>query len=191
MASVDENKFITAVWAPGAVTANASTDMPANYPEIEQLLGGVHIASVGGAYTATNLGVKATTATPGAGYISPVDGNSFRIGTECINTTKLVVCYKAVSAINDNKYVTAMWAPGAVAIDTAMDLPSYYPEIDQIIGGVQLAQAVDVVTSITLAGAVPTTTLGTGYVSKVDGNSIKMGDENDTSDIVVLNYRTV
>ena len=191
MASVDETKLITAAWAPGAVTANAITNLPANYPEIEQLLGGLHLASTGGAYTATDLAVKATTATPGAGYISPVDGNSFRLGTTGTTTTKLVIVYKAVSAVNDNKYVTAHWAPGAVAIDTAFDIPAIYPEIDQIIGGVQLAQSTDDLTTIVLAGSVPAGTLGTGKVSKVDGNSIKMGDENDTSDLVTLVYKAV
>ncbi|MBU0598936.1 hypothetical protein KKF61_08200 [Patescibacteria group bacterium] len=191
MASIDEIKFVTAFYAPGAVTANASTDLPANYPEMEQLLGGLHITSTGGAFTATTLTAIAYSATPGAGNIALVDGNSFRIGTACDTKTKLVLVYKAVSNVNDKKLVTAIWCPGAVAIDTAMDMPTYYPEIEQIIGGVQLAQSIDDLTSITLAGAVPTTTLGTGYVSKVDGNSIKMGDENDTSDMVILTYRAV
>lgn len=191
MASVDKNKIITAVWAPGAVTANASTDMPANYPEIEELLGGLHITSTGGDFTGTTLTAIATTATPGAGNISPVDGNSFRIGTECDTKTKLVLVYKAVSVVNDSKFVTAMWLPGTVSADTEMDLPSYYPEIDQIVGGVQLAQATDDLTTIALTGAAPAGTLGSGNVSKVDGNSIKMGDANATPDIAILIYKAV
>ena len=30
MASIDKTNIVTAMWAPGAVTANASTDLPAN-----------------------------------------------------------------------------------------------------------------------------------------------------------------
>lgn len=191
MASIDNNKIITAIWAPGAVSANDATNMPANYPEIEQILGGLHIASTGGDFTGTDLTAIATTATPGAGNISPVDGNSFRIGTECTTTTKLVVVYKAVSAVNPNRYMTAMWWPGIVADDTDIDLPSYYPEIEEIIGGVQLAQSTDDLTSITLTGAVPTTTLAGGDVSKTDGNTIKMGDANASPDIVILIYKAV
>ena len=191
MASVDNNKIITAIWAPGAVTANASTDMPANYPEIEELLGGLHIASTGGDFTGTELTAIATTATPGAGNISLVDGNSFRIGTECTTTTKLVLVYRAVSAVNPNKIMTAMWLPDIVSADTEMDLPSYYPEIDQIVGGVQLAQSTDDLTTIALTGTAPTGTLGSGNVSKVDGNSIKMGDANASPDIAILIYKAV
>ena len=127
MASVDNTRLITAMWAPGAVTANASTDMPVNYPEIEQLMGGLHLTSIGDDYTPTDLAVKATTATPGAGYISPVDGNSFRVGTTCDTKTKLVILYKTVSGVNDDKYVTAHWSPGAVSADTEFDIPSIYP----------------------------------------------------------------
>ena len=191
MASVDNTRLITAMWAPGAVTANASTDMPVNYPEIEQLMGGLHLTSIGDDYTPTDLAVKATTATPGAGYISPVDGNSFRVGTTCDTKTKLVILYKTVSGVNDDKYVTAHWAPGAVSADTEFDMPSIYPEIEEIIGGVQLAQAIDVLTTIVLTGAVPATTLGAGKVSLVDGNSIKMGDENAADDLLTIVYRAV
>ena len=191
MASVDKMNFVTAVWVPGAVTANAATDLPANYPEISQISGGLHIASVGGAYTATPLAAIATTATPGAGNVSPVDGNSFRLGTAALNTTKLVLCYRTISSVNDKRLTTAVLIPGAVAVDVAQDLPSYYPEIDYIIGGVQLAQATDDLTTIALTGSVPAGTLGSGKVSKVDGNSFIMGDENDTSDMVILTYRAV
>jgi len=191
MASVDGTRFVTAVWAPGAVTANASTDLPACYPEIEQLLGGVHMASTGSAYTSTTLLAIAYSATPGAGNIAKVDGNSFRIGTACTTTTKLAITYRAVSNVNDSKIITAVWLPGAVSIDTAFDLPAHYPEIEELLGGVQLAQAVDDLTTITLAAAVPTTTLGTGYMSKVDGNSIKMGDANGTSDMLIITYKAV
>ena len=191
MASIDNTKIITAIWAPGAVTANASTDMPANYPEVEELIGGLHIDSTGGDFTGTTLTAIATTATPGAGNISPVDGNSFRIGTECTTTTKLVLIYRAVSAANPDKFMTAMWLPDIVSADTEMDLPAYYPEIDQIIGGVQLAQSTDDLTTIALSGAVPTTTLGSGYVSKADGNTIKMGDANASPDIAILIYKAV
>jgi len=191
MASVNETRLVTAVWAPGAVTANAATDLPANYPEIEQLLGGLHIESTGGSYTGTDLAVKATTATPGAGYISPVDGNSFRVGTACLTKTKLVLLYRAVSNINDEKYVTAHWAPGVVTIDTEFDMPAIYPEIEEIIGGVQLAQSTDDLTTIVLTGAAPAGTLGAGKVSKVDGNSIKMGDANGAADLLTLVYRAV
>lgn len=191
MASIDKNDIVTAVWAPGAVTANAATNVPANYPEIKELLGGLHMASTGADFTGTTLTAIATTATPGTGNISPVKGNSFRIGTECTTTTKLVLVYKAVSAVNPNKFITAMWLPGAVSADTEMNLPSYYPEIEQIIGGVQLAQATDNLTTIALTGAVPATNLSGGEVSKVDGNSIKMGDANATPDIAILIYKAV
>ena len=191
MASVDKLNIVTAVWAPGAVTANASTDMPANYPEITELLGGLHLASTGGAYTATDLAVKATTATPGAGYISPVDGNSFRVGTTCTTTTKLVLLYKTASNVNDKRYITAHWAPGSVGADTEFDMPAMYPEIEEIIGGVQLAQSTDDLTTIVLTGAAPATTLGAGKVSKSDGNTIKMGDANGTSDLLTIVYRAV
>ena len=191
MASVDKTNIVTAMWAPGAVTANASTDLPANYPEIEQLLGGLHIASTGGSYTGTDLAVKATTATPGAGYISPVDGNSFRLGTTGTTTTKLVLLYRAVSNVNDERYIVAHWAPGVVTADTEFDMPSMYPEIEEIIGGVQLAQSTDDLTTIVLTGAAPAGTLGAGNVSKVDGNSIKMGDANGAADLLTLVYRAV
>lgn len=191
MASIDEMKLVTAVWSPGAVAANGTTDLPANYPEIEQLVGGLHIASTGTNYTGTDLGVKATTATPGAGYISPIDVNTIRVGTECTTTTKLVLLYKTVSGVNDKKYVTAHWAPGAVSADTEFDMPSMYPEIQEIIGGVQLAQSTDDLTTIVLTGAAPATTLGAGKVSKSDGNTIKMGDANGAADLVTIVYRAV
>ena len=191
MASVDEMRLVTAVWAPGAITANAATDMPANYPEIEQLMGGLHITSTGSNYTGTDLAVKATTATPGAGYISPVDGNSFRMGTTCDTKSKIVLLYRAISAVNDEKYVTAHWAPGAVSADTEFNMPAIYPEIEEIIGGVQLAQSTDDLTTIVLTGAAPAGTLGGGNVSKVDGNSIKMGDANGAADLITLVYRAV
>lgn len=191
MASVDRQKIVTAIWAPGAVTANASTDMPVNYPEIEQILGGLHIASTGTNYTGTDLGVKATTATPGAGFVSPVDGNSFRVGTECITTTRLVLLYKAVSNVNDERYITAHWAPGVVSANVEFDMPAMYPEIQEIIGGVQLAQSTDDLTTIVLTGKVPATTLGTGNISMSDGNTLKMGDANGAADLVTLVYRAV
>ena len=191
MASVDKTKIVTAMWAPGAVTANAITNLPANYPEIEQLLGGLHLTSVGDGYTPTDLGVKATTATPGAGYISPVDGNSFRLGTTGDTKTKLVLLYRAVSGVNDKRYITAHWAPGSVSADTEFDMPSMYPEIAEIIGGVQLAQATDTLTTIVLTGAAPATTLGAGKVSKSDGNTIKMGDANGAADLLTIVYRAV
>jgi len=191
MASIDKMKLVTAVWAPGAVAANGTVDLPANYPEIEQLVGGLHIASSGGSYTGTDLGVKATTATPGAGYISPVDGNTIRVGTQCLTTTKLVLLYKAVANVNDKHYITAHWAPGAVTADTEFDMPSMYPEIAEIIGGVQLAQSTDDLTTIVLTGAAPATTLGAGNISKSDGNTIKMGDANGAADLITLVYRAV
>ena len=96
-----------------------------------------------------------------------------------------------MAEVSGVKIFTAVWSPGVVAIDTAMDLPAAFPEIQSIIGGVQTASSSGVHTSITLAAAVPTATLGTGYVSQVDGNSIKMGDENDAADTVSLTYRYV
>ena len=96
-----------------------------------------------------------------------------------------------MAEVSGVKIFTAVWSPGAVAIDTAMDLPAAFPEVQAIIGGEQQASSSGVHTVITLAAAVPTTTLGTGYVSQVDGNSIKMGDENDTEDTVSLTYRYV
>jgi hypothetical protein len=191
MASVDETRLVTAVWAPGAVTANHETNLPANYPEIEQLLGGLHISSIGDDYTGTDLTAIAATATPGAGNISQSDGNTFRIGTACDTKTKLIILYRAVSAVNDKKYVTAHWAPGVVTKDNAFDMPAIYPEIEEIIGGVQLAQASDVLTTIVLTGAAPAGTLGAGNVSKVDGNSIKMGDDNGDADLLTIVYRAV
>ena len=191
MASVDEMRLVTAVWAPGAVSSNIEQDLPANYPEIEEILGGAHIASTGGTYTETALVAIATTATPGAGNVSKSDGNTIRVGTACTTTTKLVILYRAVSAVNDKKYVTAHWAPGAVTIDTEFDMPAIYPEIEEIIGGVQLAQSTDDLTTIVLTGAAPAGTLGAGKVSKVDGNSIKMGDANGVADLLTIIYRAV
>ena len=96
-----------------------------------------------------------------------------------------------MAEISGVKIFTAIWSPGAVAIDTAMDLPAAFPEIQAIIGGEQQASSSGVHTVITLVATVPAGTLGTGYVSQVDGNSIKMGDENDTEDTVSLTYRYV
>ena len=96
-----------------------------------------------------------------------------------------------MAEISNVKLFTAIWSPGVVAIDTSMDLPAAFPEIEAIIGGIQLASSSGIFTSIVLSGAVPAGTLGTGNVSKVDGNSIKMGDECDAKDTVVLTYRTV
>lgn len=96
-----------------------------------------------------------------------------------------------MAEVSGVKFFTAVWSPGAVAIDTAMDLPAAYPEIEEIIGGEQQASSSGVHTVITLEATVATAILGTGYVSKVDGNSIKMGDENDTKDTVSLTYRYV
>ncbi|MBU0598935.1 hypothetical protein KKF61_08195 [Patescibacteria group bacterium] len=89
------------------------------------------------------------------------------------------------------KIFTAVWSPGVVAADTAMDIPAAFPEMQAIIGGEQMASSSGVSTVITLVAAVPTTTLGTGYVSQVDGNSIKMGDANNAKDTVSLTYRYV
>lgn len=192
MASIDEMNFITAFYAPGAVTADAETDMPANYPEIEELLGGSHIASNGTVLTVTNLVVKAGSGAPGAGFITKVDGNSFRLGTAGLNTTRLVICYRTVSGINDKKLVTAIFAPGAVAVDVAQDLPTYYPEIDYIIGGIHMEVTADDIVRVELAGSVPVSpTLGTGKVSKSEGNAIIMGDQCTTSTLVALTYRAV
>ncbi len=96
-----------------------------------------------------------------------------------------------MAEVSGVKIFTAVWSPGAVAIDTEMDLPAAFPEIESIIGGTHTASSSGVHTSITLAGAVPAGTLGTGYVSKVDGNSIKMGDENTVKNMVSLTYRYV
>ena len=191
MATIANTRIVTAIWAPGAVSGNATTNLPACFPEIEQLIGGAHIESTGGAYTNTVLSAIATTATPGAGNISPVDGNTIRIGTACLTKTSLVIVYRAKSGANPNKFMTAMFVPGAVNANTSLDLPATYPEIKEIIGGVQLAQSTDDLTTIALAGKAPTATLGSGYVSNSDGNSIKMGDANGTSDLVVLTYKAV
>lgn len=96
-----------------------------------------------------------------------------------------------MAEVSGVKFFTAIWAPGAVNADIAMDLPAAFPEIEQIIGGEQMASSSGVSTVITLVAAVPATNLGSGYVSKVDGNSIKMGQANDAKDTVVLTYRTV
>jgi len=195
MASIDETNFVTAFYAPGVVAGNAEDNLPANYPEIEQLLGGLHIAcnAAGTVLTPTQLAVKAATATPGAGYISKSDGNTFRLGTAADALTRLVICYKTVSGVNDKKLITAVFVPGAILADavTGVTLPAYYPEIDYIIGGIHLEVTADDIVRIALAGAVPAVALGTGKVSKLDGNTIIMGDACTTSTLVVLSYRAV
>jgi len=193
MASIDEMNFVTAFYAPGVVGGNAEDNLPVNYPEIQELLGGLHIATnaAGTLLDPTPLVVKATTATPGAGFISLSDGNTFRLGTAADILTRLVICYKAVSGVNDKKLITAIFVPGAVAVDVAQDLPTYYPEIDYVIGGVHMEVTTDDVVRVELAGAVPTGTLGSGYVSKSVGNAIIMGDQCTTSTLVVLTYRAV
>ena len=193
MASIDKTNFITAFYAPGAVTADAETDMPANYPEIEELLGGLHIASNGTILGTTALVVKAGVGAPGAGFITKVDGNSFRLGTAALNTTRLAICYRAVSGLNDKKLITAILVPGVVAADavTGVTLPTYYPEIDYVIGGVHMEVTTDNIVRVVLEGAIPAGTLGTGNVSKLDGNTVIMGDACTTSTLVALTYRTV
>ena len=96
-----------------------------------------------------------------------------------------------MAEISGIKLFTAIWSPGVVSADTSMDLPAAFPEMQQIIGGEQQASSSGVHTVITLAAAVPTTTLGTGNMSKVDGNSIKMGDACDAKDTVSITYRYV
>jgi len=96
-----------------------------------------------------------------------------------------------MAEVSGTKLFTAVWSPGVVAIDVAQDLPAAFPEIEQIIGGQHIASSSGVRTVITLVGAVPATTLGTGNVSKSDGNSIIMGDECTVKDTVLLTYRTV
>jgi len=103
-----------------------------------------------------------------------------------------------MAEISGVKSMTVTWSPYAnkavpadVPIDTAFDLPVGFPEIQALIGGEQMAQAAGEYTVIPLVAAVPTTTLGTGYMSQVDGNSIKMGDINQIKDTVSITYRYV
>ena len=194
MASIDETNFVTAFYAPGVVAGDDPDNLPANYPEIEQLLGGLHIAcnAAGTVLTPTQLAVKAGTGAPGATYITKVDGNTFRLGTAADALTRLVICYKTVSGVNDKKLITAIFVPGIKAIDVAQTLPAYYPEIDYIIGGMHLEVTIDNIVRIALSGSVPVSpALGSGKVSKLYGNSIIMGDECTTSTLVVLTYRAV
>lgn len=103
-----------------------------------------------------------------------------------------------MAEVSGNKLFTAIWSPGAskgtpgtVSADTAMDLPAAFPEIEEIIGGEHNASSSGVHTDIPLVAAVPTATLGSGYVSKVDSNSIKIGDDCTVKDTVILTYRYV
>lgn len=96
-----------------------------------------------------------------------------------------------MAEVSGVKIFTGTWSPGVVAIDVATDLPAAFPEIESIIGGTHTASSSGVHTSITLTGAVPAGTLGSGNVSKVDGNSIKLGDECTVKDMVSLTYRYV
>ena len=96
-----------------------------------------------------------------------------------------------MAEISGVKIFTAIWSPGTVTKDVAMDLPAAFPEIQAVIGGEHQASASGVHTVITLAAAVPAVALGTGKVSQVDGNSIKIGDDCTTKDTVSLTYRYV
>ena len=96
-----------------------------------------------------------------------------------------------MAEVSGVKIYTAHWSPGDVAIDTEMNLPADCPEIQAIIGGEHQASSSGVFTDIPLVAAVPAGTLGTGYVSQVDGNTIKMGDENTVKIAVSLTYRYV
>lgn len=103
-----------------------------------------------------------------------------------------------MAEVSGVKVFTAVWCPGAsegtpgtVSADTAMNLPAAFPEIESIIGGEHNASSSGVHTDIPLVAAVPTTTLGSGYVSQVDGNSIKIGDDCTIKDMVSITYRYV
>jgi len=96
------------------------------------------------------------------------------------------------SHIDATKIITAVWAPGAVAADLAFDLPSYYPEIDSILGAYtfKLAEAApNTWASQAIAPIAYAATIADNKITKVDGNSIRVGHALDASDLLVVTYR--
>ena len=101
-----------------------------------------------------------------------------------------------MAEVSGVKFMTVAWSPYAnkaipadVAANVAFDLPSGFPEIEEIIGGEQMAQAAGAYTVLTLA-AINTPTVG-NYLAKVDGNSIKCGIINQIKDTISSTYRYV
>lgn len=97
-----------------------------------------------------------------------------------------------MASVDATKFVTAVFAPGAVNADTAFDLPAHYPEIDQVIGGAtyKLAEAAPNTFAIqALTGVVYASTIADNTISNSDGNTLIVGHALDASDLLVVSYR--
>lgn len=92
-----------------------------------------------------------------------------------------------MATVDSTDLVTAMWAPGAV---TAHTLPTYFPDIGQLVGAVlwDVASATSVsTTALTVIeyGGTP----GTGEIVNDDGNNLTTGDAAVADELLVITYR--
>lgn len=98
-----------------------------------------------------------------------------------------------MATVENNNVITAVFAPGTVAKQTAFDMPAYYPEIQEILGAATYTLTTgtpDTWTTQALTSAVYSATPSANTICRVDGNSVIMGDASTTSTLLVLTYRS-
>ena len=92
-----------------------------------------------------------------------------------------------MARINSTNLITAMWAPGAA---TAHTLPTYFPDIGELVGAVlwDVASTTSVSTTaltVVALGATPST----AEITNDDGNNLTTGDTTVDDELLVITYR--
>lgn len=96
-----------------------------------------------------------------------------------------------MATVKSGKIVTAAFIPGATTKNDSIDLPAGYPEIGEILGGEALlftAGTPDTFTAQALAPEVYDGSPTANYIQKKDGNTVVIGQDTITSDLLVVVY---
>lgn len=91
-----KQEVFSITFAPGAVSADATVDLPAGCPEIGSLIEGaiMNPDATSGEITNTALTPAIEAADLSTGTFSAVDGNTIRLGTAATKLTFLRVTYR-------------------------------------------------------------------------------------------------
>jgi len=98
MARIDAEKFKTAIWAPGAVTAGVDITLPSYFADIAELIGAVlWDVATGATIAETTLTVDPYDgSTPASAHITMNDSNTLDCGSNTTDKHLLLIAYRAV-----------------------------------------------------------------------------------------------
>jgi len=92
-----------------------------------------------------------------------------------------------MARIDSTDLITAIWAPG---IATSHTLPTYFPDIGELVGAVlQDVAATTAVDTTALTVVARGATPSTAEIVNTDGNSLTTGDATEADELLVITYR--